>query len=131
MSACVIDMGYDGDGWRVYHAEPRRARREHACVECGRPIRHGERYEHAWGVSDDGESVAYKTCGSCASVRDVLFCSFFHGMLWEEIERSVREEWAPYDAAPWATLARLPRPARDRILEMIENAWNAREEAES
>lgn len=63
-----------------------RARKDHKCLECSRPILKGTEYERASGKFD-GEVFADKTCMDCAHIRDGLSCgeSVPAGTLWESI----------------------------------------------
>lgn len=47
----------------------RKARKQHKCYECQRPIEPGERYEYYSGIWD-GEPESYKTCRHCKIARD-------------------------------------------------------------
>jgi hypothetical protein len=50
-----------------------RARASWTCLECGRTIRPGERYEKIRGKFE-GEFVTYRTCIGCQRLRDDLRC---------------------------------------------------------
>lgn len=63
-----------------------KARKAHHCNECGRTIKRGERYEHVYGVWQDGPGV-FNTCVYCLAVRDTIqnyagcFCWEYGNML--------------------------------------------------
>lgn len=48
----------------------RTARKNHHCCECHMPIRKGRRYQYVSGVWD-GRGRSFKTCMSCATIRDL------------------------------------------------------------
>ena len=50
-----------------------RARKDWTCLECGRPIQKGERYELIEGKFE-GEFVKYRTCTGCHRLRDAIYC---------------------------------------------------------
>src|SRR5690348_18469687 len=64
MCDCSVD-----DGPSCYRSERRKARNEHRCVECGKPIRVGDIYEYASGIWD-GCPGSFKTCLRCVVLRD-------------------------------------------------------------
>jgi hypothetical protein len=92
MSDCSICLSgdYDGEGEAFYHSQQRRARKPHACCECGLLIRPREQYEHATGMWD-GEISTYKTCSTCVSIRDKFYCGggWMFGGLWYDVENCV------------------------------------------
>ena len=62
---CMYD---EGDGWKVFRSDTRRARKPYRCCECQREISAGEQYEYATGVlnGDDGW-LTMRTCQHCAA----------------------------------------------------------------
>jgi hypothetical protein len=75
-----------------YNEEIVRARREHKCCECRRPIRKGEVYQRANGKWD-GDFASFATCNACLviwrSVRQLGACHIFGGLS-EEISMICR-----------------------------------------
>lgn len=68
-----------------------KAKKQHVCVECGKTINIGEKYEYTFGVWD-GEHDVYKTCCDCVSLRSIFFCDgWYYGMMWEMAYEIVRE----------------------------------------
>jgi hypothetical protein len=63
----------------------RRARKQHKCCECRRPIMPGEKYEECSGIWD-GEPNRYRTCSRCERIRDC------HG----KAERAAHDGYASY-----------------------------------
>lgn len=54
-----------------YRKSVRKARKEHRCDECKKPIRVGESYEHVSGKWD-GRIGTYKTCPRCLTLFEFL-----------------------------------------------------------
>lgn len=64
---CCIDTelpSYYDERWH-------KARKDHRCCECRRPIHPGEQYQYIIGVWD-GEFSTFKTCEQCVGVRESL-----------------------------------------------------------
>jgi hypothetical protein len=61
----------DGEAPAVFREEERQARKAYKCCECRAPIKPGERYENATGLWD-GAWATYRTCLTCARIRDDL-----------------------------------------------------------
>ena len=51
---------------------PRKARKEHHCLYCGKVIHVGETYSREKGMAIDGEFCYYPLCSRCADVWDEL-----------------------------------------------------------
>ena len=47
----------------------RKARKEHKCGECRKSIERGDKYQYISGIWE-GEPSSYKTCLSCAKLRE-------------------------------------------------------------
>lgn len=63
----------------------RRARKAHHCYECGETIAKGDKYEYATSLYDAHWST-YRTCLSCAEIRDHFACNgFYYGRLWDDL----------------------------------------------
>lgn len=64
-----------------------KARKDHKCTECRKPIKAGEKYEYVFGVWDEVET--FKTCCRCVAVREYVeahvpcFCWAYGAMLSE------------------------------------------------
>ena len=69
---CSVDVDNAPTCWT---STLRRARKTHRCIECGRAIVPGERYEVYSGLSE-GKPFRHKTCLGCYHIRE-HFCS--HG----------------------------------------------------
>jgi len=62
-----------------------KARKHHKCVECGKGINPGERYETATGKWD-GDIHTNKTCMICRAIRnDHMSCGWIYGELWRTL----------------------------------------------
>lgn len=128
---CFIDMA-DGLVTVLSDTHPK-ARKPHRCIECGRTIPPGERYERIV-VKFDGTIHTYRTCAHCEEARNWLLweCSgwLYHGVYDDLAEhvyegdawkykaagilagamRKGWEGWTPQDAARVARSAK-PRSA--------------------
>ncbi len=79
-----IDHGYDTHNEFFAQSKPV-ARKEWRCVECGRAIRPGQRYERSAGKAE-GDLFCEQTCLVCAEIREAFVCgAWVFGMLWESI----------------------------------------------
>lgn len=101
------------------------AKKNHVCNECNRVIATGERYEYI-AAKYDGEFYSVKTCFDCVSMRDALFCTAYYGNIWCNVEEEIKE-WVYNNTVPWAKLSTLTHTARERILEIIEEAYAEQE----
>lgn len=114
--SCTVDVDYTVDGPVCHKTEIRTARKKHRCIECGKTIIPGEKYEHVWGVWDSSPET-YKTCLDCKSLRDVFFDSWTYTELWEYFY-----EWD--GDIPESCISRLTPAARVKVCEFIEDGWN-------
>lgn len=90
MSGCSVCIGGgDSDGSYAF-SDSRiiKARKEHECFECGRPISVGSLY-HRFTVLFDGYFDNYATCLDCHNIRKGLTCEGgawpYFGDLWNDI----------------------------------------------
>lgn len=118
MNCSCIDYGDDW-GPECFSSADRRARKEHLCCECRRVIAPGETYRYESGIWD-GRPEAFKICADCMTLRAAFFCSWAYGGLWRDMASFV---WATDGIGVLDKVADLTAPARDRVLEMIENLW--------
>ena len=81
--SCLAE--YDDDGPTYHKSRTAKARKPWRCCECHGAISVGERYECDENVYD-GEWSTFRTCLTCARIRESL-CKggFVYGMLWESI----------------------------------------------
>lgn len=73
-----------------------KARKEHKCCECGRPIEIGERHEHVSGICDR-RMFSERTCEGCQWAREWLDEScggFCYTIVLEELKEHRREGYA-------------------------------------
>jgi len=111
------------------------------CAECARDILAGESYDLRVYVDDrsryDLEKheyvahrcvVRHKTCLDCASVREALFCTWHHGMLWEELDEEINSSGGTLFSSSCMRLL-TPR-ARDLVCDSIQEYWESEEEGE-
>jgi hypothetical protein len=95
-----------------------KARKTHTCGECLREIKPGEKYEDTFGVWE-GNHDTHKTCLDCLSIRSELFCDcWFYERMWEDIAEHIAAVGT--DILSCDT-SQLTKPARDRLLDLIED----------
>ena len=124
---CSIDNYYAdyGDGPKAFDSKTRTARKEHRCCECHRTIKVGEQYRYESGVWENGPS-SHKTCADCASVRDVYFCSFVFGEMWN----ALHENMTDVGADEWldGRVNKLTPRARAGVINMVQMEWDREDE---
>jgi hypothetical protein len=86
VSDCNVCIGGDDyEPWDFYEEKIVKARKEHKCCECYRPIPVGTQYERITGKCC-GDIDKYKTCLECMNIRKGLSCGPVGlTMLWDEI----------------------------------------------
>lgn len=112
---CDVCLYMEADGsTEFYKASKPKARKEHRCIECHKPIPVGTQHEHARGKYD-GDFFAVRTCLLCAEIRDVFTCGggFVHGQLWEEMAQSAFERLTT--ASP--CFRKLSSTAKQRVMD--------------
>ena len=89
MSDCGVCLYTDdSDGVNEFtNITVRKARKQHECSECLRPILVGAKYEYAVGKFD-GEIWTTHTCLECAEIAEAFYCDgrMYGGILWEDME---------------------------------------------
>lgn len=126
---CGCEIDFDGDnGPEAFSEKDRKARKTHICSECNRDIFPGETYRYESGIWNDGPND-YKTCTDCISVRDVYFCGFAFGEIWNDLWDRIEEN----DGEGFADsrISRVTSRGRDMICDLIEKAWRRQEDRES
>jgi hypothetical protein len=128
--SCTVDVDYTGDGPVCHKTGIRTARKKHRCIECGKTIIPGEKYEHVWGVWDS-EPSTYKTCLDCKSLRDVFFDGFSYTQVWDDFYNEFESITNFYDEfrsitpdIPESCISALTPGARAKVCELIENSWD-------
>jgi hypothetical protein len=115
---CIYVPEYDPADF--YYDEIRKAIKIHKCSECDRDIQPGEKYEKVV-AKYEGDLRTYKTCPDCLSVRDVFFCAgFFHEGLWEYVAEHVEDMNGNISSE---CLIKLTPAAREKVCDLIEEAW--------
>lgn len=119
--ACINVGDYDGDD-NFYKLNGRTvtARKVHKCYECGKPIEIGAQFlfEQLW---NEGTIDTYKTCLTCLSIRNVLFCNgFCYGGLFEYLYSHLDNGDCGVDES---CISVLTPAARDVVCGMIEECW--------
>jgi hypothetical protein len=124
MSCGCVYAGNDGDIATFYRAKTYRARHVHVCNECGETIQPGEIYEYV-SAYWCGDFDVLKTCATCLAVRSEFFCgNFTHRAIWEDLHCHIEDIGDDFDVD---CLAGLPKAARDRVCDLIEDCWEATE----
>lgn len=107
MTACYCDY----EPAEVFVKTNPKARVEHRCGECYRPIPRGEVYERVFGVWD-GDVSTHKTCQRCIAVREFVtasvpcFCWYYGDML--DNAKECASEWShEADGLLFGTLRRI------------------------
>ena len=121
---CEIDGDFYGNAPTVFTEANRKARKQHVCCECFRKIESGETYRDESGMWG-GEFRTYKTCADCLSVRDVYFCSWTYGEIWEDVHGLIVDS----DGQSFldARLGKVTPAARAKICEQVEQWWEENE----
>lgn len=80
---CSVDV--DGDTAVMFRVKQVKARKQHACCECGDVIEVGESHEMVTGLWD-GSWDTYRTCAYCERIRSA-YCpgGYYYGELAEQI----------------------------------------------
>ena len=86
MSECgCIYPEFEGDPPTFIRTRTVRARKTHACSECGDPIAAQSSFEHVAAKWDHG-FLSFTTCLTCVEIRTLLFCdAWSYGGLWKDI----------------------------------------------
>ena len=98
----------------------------HECIECGKVIEVGDRYERVdgtWnGYSKNPYSAVYRTCSTCLDIRRAFFCDgwLFCGMFEALHEHLFETSGEVHEDC----IADLTPMARDIVCDMIEELWN-------
>lgn len=91
--ACIIDMDYDGESCECFSETWPKARKRYFCCECHEPIEPGEVYQNGRGKWD-GHWTTYRTCKTCATMRDQLCCGgYIYGGLREAIQDALGTDY--------------------------------------
>jgi hypothetical protein len=98
-----------------------KARKEHICSECHRIINKAEEYRREFYKYDNKTDIS-KLCEDCLSVREVFFSSgWYYGELWNQINEFINDNDGDLSVS---CLLMLTKPARDKILDLIELQWS-------
>lgn len=120
MECACIDVGPDWDcGVESIAGRVVVARKEHTCGECRQAIKAGDKYRNEV-FKFEGDIERYKTCMDCMSLREEVFCSFYYGRLWDDLEDELSQSEGQLAESCIADLT--PR-ARDWVCEIIEKVW--------
>lgn len=84
--SCLVDV-VDDYFAEFYQDRTPKAKKEHRCGECGSIVKIGESYEYAVIKGDDFYYA--KTCLICKEIRDQFCCSWYYGMVWEDIMEEI------------------------------------------
>ena len=121
--SCLIVCDND-NGPKAFTEQNRKAKKRHTCCECGRIIEIGEIYRYESGIWENPES--YKICLDCISIRDVYFCGYVYGQLWEEMNEIIEQSDGNIGLP-----SRLTTSAKNAIINAIQKHWDEEDEMES
>lgn len=110
---CPLVGGDEYDSPSCWTSTTPKARKEHVCCECNELIHPGDRYQHVTGIWD-GAPSRYKTCLSCAEIRDHFACD---GFLYERLWADIEENFFPEMRAGGPCMKGLSPAARGRLFE--------------
>ncbi len=66
----------DDDGPALFKEDMVKAKKQHKCCECCKPINPGDVYEYAFGVWG-GDAGSFHTCEKCSDLRQSLIAAGF------------------------------------------------------
>ncbi|RLI66868.1 MAG: hypothetical protein DRO67_00400 [Candidatus Asgardarchaeum californiense] len=118
--ACTVEV-YIDDHCESLSNKFVKARKEHKCTECRRVIAIGEEYFREV-TSYENSISTYKTCEDCYSIRQVFFSS---GWCYGEVRENMEEFiWDCNGDVSVSCILMLTKPARDWVLDIIEEVYN-------
>ena len=124
MTDCSCIYVGDADGTSFWNEKQPTAKKSHVCCECGEVIEPGQKYQYECGQWD-GDFAAYKTCLDCLSVRQAFFCDgYAFGGMWGYVADHINEMRGQIKSD---CIVGLPKNARDRICDMIDEFWKGEE----
>jgi hypothetical protein len=119
--ACTVEMDI-GDRVEMIASYPiKKCRATHICDECQRTVKQGEWYfrETFW---HEAVIETHKTCEDCYSLRQVFFSSgWCFGNIWLDMKYTIQDSDGDISVT---CILELTKPARDKVLDMIEDTWN-------
>jgi len=110
---------YVDDNWgpSCFRKVDRKARKDHACTECGCVIRSGEKYRYESGIWDN-IPASYKTCSDCLSIRDNFFCNgWIFSNVWSDLRDHVFEMRGQISED---CITSLPSKAKEKTIHIIQ-----------
>lgn len=120
MECACIDVDIDLDCTvEILSDKTVMAKKEHKCCECKRAIEPGEKYRNEC-LKFEGKLERWKTCLDCLSVRREIFCSFYFGCLWDDLETELFENDGTLSEE---CVSSLTCKARERVCEIIDRVW--------
>ena len=124
--SCVIDVDLFGDAIYELFSKHISEGGDHAmvkCIECGESV---DTYTVEVGVYQ-GELTAYATCPDCMAIRTALFCSFYFGTIWSDLDDAFSDHEAEGEelTIPESCLAELTPKTRAQVCELLEAHWAA------
>ena len=127
MECACIDVDVDLDCTvEILSDKTVTAKKEHECCECKRAIKPGETYKNEC-LKFEGKLERWKTCLDCLSVRRVIFCSFYFGCLWDDLEDELHQSNGQISES---CISALTPKAREQVCKIIENTWDNSDKAE-
>ena len=124
MRECLVDIDCGDDGIESIREKTVMAKRQFSCVECECEIPSGHPFRLEVGRDREGAYTVNTTCPTCYELRERFCCSWYYGMVLEDICEALYENNGEMELG---CLDGLSVDARDFIIEALEAAW---EEAE-
>jgi hypothetical protein len=113
--ACVhgeIGFEYDDEPIRKLM----RAKRSLECEECLKSLEPGEKYYFHSG-SIDGDWHESRVCVDCQSVIDNLFCDWYTGQVWDDLETHIDDCQGEISMTK---ISKLTPIARDKVCDLVQ-----------
>lgn len=124
MECACIDLDVD-DYCLLLSSNKPRARKEHKCYECGKIIYPGCLYL-VENTLFESNFTSYKTCLDCLSIRDVFFCNYYYGQIWEKLSERIWD--GGIDDCFGKDVLKLTLKAKEKVLKLMNEVQRDREE---
>lgn len=116
MDCSCIYVSENEKGWDFFQEQNIVAKKEHLCCECGKIIKIGELYRREGGKID-GDFETFKLCLDCVNIRDIFFCNFTYGEVWNDLRQWLID--GNFEIPGDWMVALIPS-ARDRVTEFMD-----------
>ena len=120
--ACTVPMDIGSNRSILIEVRTPKAIKCHSCYECNRLIYPGEEYRREI-LKQGTDFFHHKYCEDCLSVREVFFSQgWYYEMLWEQMTDFIAHADGDISVA---CLKMLTKKARDKILDLMQEYWDA------